>query len=346
MKVSLIIPVYNAELFLDECLLSIQNQTFEDWECLLINDGSKDSSLEICKKWAEKDSRFKVFDKENEGAAVTRAKGITLAQGEYLLYVDNDDYLLPHTLETLLKMIANNNADSAICSFLRLFEGKEPFPFDEVLPVGVWGKEDIYRKICLPLVSGMPKDKSFVATIWRMLFNRKIITDNNLTFTKGVVGFPDDLLFSFEYFLNSERTAVTDEPLYVYRRNTISSVSYKYTAERWDGILALYDALQKVCKDYGLDPNDYISRIGSQFLAAMSVMVKQEVQFIHQNGYGKALKKVKEIIYHPQVKKLFREPFVKEMAFQMKLFSIFTKLHMPRTLMLAVWCYLKLGMEK
>ena len=111
MKVSVIVPVYNVERYIEKCLLSIKNQTLTDFECLIINDGTKDASIDIAKIVVGNDSRFKFFDKENGGLSDARNFGIEKANGEYLCFIDSDDYIAPDLLELTYNMGKENNSD-------------------------------------------------------------------------------------------------------------------------------------------------------------------------------------------------------------------------------------------
>ena len=111
MKVSVIVPVYNVEQYIEKCLLSIKDQTLTDFECLIINDGTKDNSVEVAKRVVGDDSRFKFFDKENGGLSDARNFGIEKASGEYLCFIDSDDYIAPDLLELTYKMGKENDSD-------------------------------------------------------------------------------------------------------------------------------------------------------------------------------------------------------------------------------------------
>ena len=118
-KISVIIPVFNVGEFLDACMESLEQQTFKDFEILLINDGSTDNSGELCHIWAEKDSRIRCVDKDNEGVAVTRNLGVRLARGVYLAFVDPDDWLDPTYLEKLYVRLETTGKDFAECDLWR-----------------------------------------------------------------------------------------------------------------------------------------------------------------------------------------------------------------------------------
>ena len=111
--ISIVVPIYNSEKWLEKCVKSLINQTYQDIEILLINDGSKDRSLEICNEYAKKDNRIVVIDKENEGVSATRNLGIKKAQGEFIQFVDSDDYADVQMCEKLLNAI--ENVDLVVC---------------------------------------------------------------------------------------------------------------------------------------------------------------------------------------------------------------------------------------
>lgn len=121
-KISIIIPVYNTEKYVEECLLSISNQTFGDFEILAINDGSTDNSLEILKKYQEKEPRLKIFSQENKGLSAARNTGIEYAIGEYLMFVDSDDSLHLEILKNLYEDVLHYNVEVAMCNFKKVKE--------------------------------------------------------------------------------------------------------------------------------------------------------------------------------------------------------------------------------
>ena len=123
--ISVIVPVYNVEKYLDRCVKSILSQSFSDFELLLVDDGSPDRCGEMCDEYAKGDSRIKAFHKRNGGLSDARNFGIEKALGEYLMFVDSDDYIHEQMLETLHRLITENDADLAVCSAMDVFEGKE-----------------------------------------------------------------------------------------------------------------------------------------------------------------------------------------------------------------------------
>ena len=116
-QVSVIVPIYNAEAYIEECVRSILNQTFSDFELILVDDGSKDGSLELCKKIASQDSRVKVIHQENAGSAAAKNTGLSIAKGEFIKFCDADDTIDDQYIENLYYGVKNHNADVCVGSF-------------------------------------------------------------------------------------------------------------------------------------------------------------------------------------------------------------------------------------
>ena len=118
-KISVIVPCYNVEKYLDDCLKSLLNQSFKDFEIICINDGSKDSTLEILKKYEKSDKRIKVINQSNHGVSVARNAGVENSSGEYLTFIDSDDWVNANYLEKLYRSITSNNCEIAVSSMIR-----------------------------------------------------------------------------------------------------------------------------------------------------------------------------------------------------------------------------------
>ena len=119
--ITIIIPIYNAEQYLNECLESVINQTYTEWECILINDGSSDNSEKICQYFINKDNRFIYYHQENQGLSLTRNRGIEEAKGEYIYFLDADDYISNNCIELLIKECIKYNNPDIICAQVQTF---------------------------------------------------------------------------------------------------------------------------------------------------------------------------------------------------------------------------------
>lgn len=146
MKLSIIVPVYKVEKYLDVCVQSILDQTFTDYELILVDDGSPDSCGEMCEAWAKRDSRIKVIHKKNGGLSDARNAGIDVAQGEYIGFVDSDDYIKPDMYEVLITNLESCHADISICGYVDIYangEKHESLCRDRF----VWNKEEVIENV-------------------------------------------------------------------------------------------------------------------------------------------------------------------------------------------------------
>jgi len=115
--ISVVIPIYNQEKYVRKCIRSVLSQSFQDFEIIIVNDGSKDNSLKACQRYAKKDSRITIIDKQNEGPALARKDGFLKAEGEYICYIDGDDYIVPHALELLYQLALEKQVDMVVGDF-------------------------------------------------------------------------------------------------------------------------------------------------------------------------------------------------------------------------------------
>ena len=239
-KLSILVPVYNVEEYLSLCLESIINQSFKDFECLLINDGSTDGSLEILKKYAKQDKRFKIIDKKNTGYGASLNEGIKLAKGEYIGIVEPDDFIHRDFYQKLLE----HDEDIVKASFMR-FRGKtwETNPekvFHEVrkdFPVnGIKVRPEKNQKIFL-----------VDPTIWSAIYKKKMLKQNRIGFLETPGASYQDAGFQFKTFTSAKEVFCLEVPLYYYRvDNEKSSVK---SSKKVNAVRKEYDSIDEFIKN-------------------------------------------------------------------------------------------------
>lgn len=230
MEISIIIPVYNTEQHLEECLDSVVAQHFQDWECLLIDDGSTDGSGRICDLYAGSDTRFRVFHTENAGVSAARNLGIAHAAGSYLAFIDSDDTVDREYLSELHRLTADD-IDLTVCGMKCINSDGIEIRSSERGVFSLCGENadrfvDLNRKFLLygPVVK---------------LYRTRIVRENQIRFPEGV-HFGEDLIFNLAYMEHVDRIAVSEAAAYNYRRSpdgTLStsehSVDFKTNYEQW-----------------------------------------------------------------------------------------------------------------
>lgn len=194
--VSVIVPIYNTERYLTNCLESIKNQTYADFEVLMIDDGSVDSSNEIARKFESQDSRFHLFFQKNSGVSAARNKGIELAKGEYIQFVDSDDWLEPNMIETLVRNMADYCVDISCCQYDRgkMFLGSA---------MEVWNQDKVLREFLI--------HKQINGSLVNKLFTREMIGDIRLDES---IKYGEDALFLWKNLLAVNSVVISDEVLY------------------------------------------------------------------------------------------------------------------------------------
>ncbi|MFV0363051.1 MAG: glycosyltransferase family 2 protein [Suipraeoptans sp.] len=236
--VSIIIPIYNVELYLFECLLSIKKQTYVNLEIILINDGSTDSSADICKEFVSDDNRFKLISTENKGLGMARNKGIDIAGGEYICFVDADDFIHEAYIEILLRNLKEASADISICNYIRFSDKRE------IAKSTINNKSRALSKIKLIsyITTTGPENKSEkVVVAWNKLIRRELF--NNLRFVNK---FHEDEFMITELITLSSKTVWTDDILYFYRQPSKSIMGEEkvYDIRHLDHLDAVYQRIQ------------------------------------------------------------------------------------------------------
>lgn len=246
-KVSIIVPVYNVEKYLKKCLESIINQTLKEIEIICINDGSRDKSLEILKKYANKDSRIKIINKDNEGQSVARNIGIKEAKGEFLGFVDSDDWIDLDYFEKLYNTAKKYQADIACAGFKRCnFFNKsirKSYKSENVLT-------EINQKV---KADNLPEHNY----IWNKIYKTDVWKNFNFTFEKGRYYEDVALVIKFLYFF--EKLVTVPNTYYYYRRNNSSTVAKKNKKFKNDAAWANSES-RNFAKEHGI----YLGRVNKR----------------------------------------------------------------------------------
>ena len=274
--ISIVIPVYNMEKYLKRCLNSIEKQTYKNIEIILVNDGSRDSSLQICKEYQKIDARIKIIDKTNEGVSVARNVGIEAATGKFIAFVDPDDWIEPNMYESMHKTIENYKCNIAFCNYSK---DNKYSSSPRLLKVkkNVLGKLDIINElICNMIGIGdiLPKYYNIMGCIWRCLYSKEFINKFNLRFKPGIT-IMEDLIFNIEALIYCEKVCIDRGVLYHYMQNKSSSL-HGYIENMWTDQIAVHEVLENVLCDAGLD--EYMrNRLDSRYIAMAACSIGNEM---------------------------------------------------------------------
>lgn len=233
--VSIIIPIYNIEEFLDRSIGSAAGQTYQNLEILLIDDGSTDASAEICDRWAEKDKRIKVVHQSNSGVSVARNTGLRMATGDYVLQLDSDDYMAPYTVEHLLQTAHEQNADLVICQFVRGVE--ERYCFEKLEHPEV---ELVDAAYTLAQIYNGANDALRYTVPWCKLYRRELL--EGVSYPEGKIF--EDIYITHTIIDRCSRIALLDEVLFYYYRRENSIMNAVFSLPKLDYLQALVDRVR------------------------------------------------------------------------------------------------------
>lgn len=270
--ISIIVPVYNMEMYLKECLDSIKAQTFSDWECVLVDDGSTDSSPTICDDYAEDDIRFKVIHQRNGGLSNARNSALKVIEGQYIGFIDADDWIEPAMFETLYNLIIENDADISMVGVIKEYRGRQSIKHYVRQRKVIDGKETI-REI------GFGKFPSYMCN---KLHKREIIT----------TPFPDgrnfeDMFVYGQWLKNVKKFAIDPAPLYHYRMRIGSITHTNPSKNRYDFFLSCIERMKmfEFLQDSNISQdwkNAYINK--SAVLAAKRIAREENNKEVRQKA--------------------------------------------------------------
>ena len=211
--VSVIVPMYNAQNTIRRCVESICGQSYPNLEILLLNDGSKDDTLAVCRELAAADARIRLIDKPNSGASDTRNQGLALARGEYIQFADSDDYLLPGCTERLVSAARRHKAVLVLAPYRMMIPHGSGYDTREysLLPAGEYSKVDYLWQLTGHAAA------FYYGVLWNKLYRRDLIRMAQIRFENVV--FAEDQLFNTRYLQAAQRFAAIDEAVYCYIQN-------------------------------------------------------------------------------------------------------------------------------
>lgn len=298
--ISIIIPVYNVEKYLERCLNSIIQQTYTNIEVILVNDGSKDSSLEICKEYQLKDSRIVIIDKINEGVSVARNTGIQAATGKFIGFVDPDDWIEPEMYHSMHKVMQKHRCDVAFCNYSK---DTKISCSPKLLKIkkDVLNKQEIIDELICNMIGIediLPKYYNIMGCVWRCLYRKDFIDNHNLKFTPGVV-IMEDLIFTVEALINCSSVCIDRGVWYHYMQNKSSSL-HAYIENMWNDQTRVHETLENVLNEAGLE--DYMrNRLDSRYIAMAACSIGNEMYRSSSNIKDK-MDAIKEIISDGKLK--------------------------------------------
>lgn len=273
--VSIIIPIYKVEQYLQKCVDSVLRQTHHNLEVILVDDGSPDRCPEICDDYAKKDGRIKVIHKENGGLSDARNAGIGVATGEWISFIDSDDWVSPEFISSLLEAAVSNNADISVCAYKKVYEdGREVDVLageSSKIMSGIEAMRDLFTY----------KKYGNVMT-WNKLYKLSIFRDHNIEFPKGKIH--EDNFTTYKTYYYANKIAYTDTPLVNYRQRDDSIMGQSFDTKRLHSIEAAREA--------------------ADFVRSNEIPLTSEAQFAIMSSYMQTIRAIQESSNKSEYKEL------------------------------------------
>lgn len=301
-KVSIIVPIYNVEKYLDRCMDSLLNQTLKDIEIIMVDDGSPDNCPSMCDEYAKKDVRVKIIHKKNAGLGFARNSGIDVATGEYIAFVDSDDYVDRNMYETLYNKAKKNKVNAVLCGFYHDDNGK----IIEGCIDGMPDKEttiDFQTDYISNVIGCLPEDVSnqlYGYSVWNILFSREVIRNNSIRFESERNFVSEDILFQLDYASCASKLLLMPKPFYYYCNNT-GSLTKKYDYTRFDREVLLYKELGRRLKTKGITISNFDLRLSRLLLYKCLFSVCDTIKYLPYTEAVLQLKKIANNVYLQKV---------------------------------------------
>ncbi len=341
--ISIIIPIYNVEEFLPKCIESIINQTYENLEIICVNDESPDNSLDILEKYREQDSRIVIINKKNEGLSQARNDGIEKSTGDYIMFVDGDDWIDENMCKEMLKAIGESSADVCMCCYLKEFADHSSvvnvFEEDKFFE-GDNFKNGFYKHLVGLTGENLsrPEKLDSAVTVWNRLTKREVI--GNVRFIDLRLIGTEDLMFNLQISSNTNKLVYINKPFYHYRKTNAGSLTSKHKPMLYSQREYMFDLIDEIIKKNKL-PKDFEIALNNRIALNMIGLGLNEI-YSDKSSFSKA-KALKEILKTPRYEKAFKNLEFKYFPLHWKVFFMLCKVRwgIPLVMLLKVMEFLR-----
>lgn len=315
--ITVVIPVYNVEPYLQECIDSVLAQSYRNLEIILVDDGSTDGSGKLCDILKVKDVRISVIHKKNAGLGLARNSALEVFAGKYVTFLDSDDYITPSMIETLYKVVKENNVDECKMGFQRV-KNDHSVCGETKYANEVFQGAEAKTKYAPRLIGSAPdKHDSIEMCVCGAIFNGDIIRKYNMRFPSERELISEDLIFHLEYLQHANGACTVENTDYKYRVND-SSLSRSYRPDRAAKSLYFYDEVVKRLKEYGYG-EDTLNRAKRMLFIYMRMSIAQEVVY-ENNNFAQALKNIKRMCNNQHLQNVISSYPVTKLGISQRIF--------------------------
>lgn len=287
MLISIITPVYNSEKFLKKCIDSILNQTYSNFELILVDDGSADKSPQICDEYARKDSRIVVIHQKNQGQAVARNKALDICKGDYISFVDSDDYVHPQMLEVLMNTMQKSNAEIVVCDYVQGYDTDFNWNENDIVNDFTLFDGKTFLSNCLIGKTG----KNWL--LWDKIYKKTVFNDIRLP--EGRIYEDNATVYKLIYGAN--KVAYSNNVLYYYFTNPESTVNKDFSVKRFDRLIFIQEMIEFFTEN---DEKELLDWANRYYLFTIADLYIKANKSNLDSGILKELKRKLKIHYHQE----------------------------------------------
>ncbi len=324
-KISIIVPVYNVEKYLDRCIQSLLGQTLKEIEIILVDDGSTDKSPVLCDEYAKKDNRVKVIHKSNEGLGFARNSGMAVAMGEYIAFVDSDDFVSTQMYETLYEKVKDKRLDACFCGFAYYEDGNVRNKSEVNKIVLLKGRDEV-DELLLDMVAPAPtyhSDVKYMMSVWKALYRKSLLDNFQIRFCSERQFVSEDLLFNMDFLQRASYIIFLPDVFYYYCVNRgTASLSHTYSRAKFiKNKVFLEEVKQRLSL---LFPQDrFMNRYYRLSFLYLRVSLKQELKLCNKIRDKRHV--IKELVGDPYFESMFNQYPYWKLPWKHKLLFAFLK---------------------
>ena len=341
-KISVIVSMYNIEDYVEECIKSLIAQTFKELEIILVDDGSTDRTYRIASKYADLHSHITLVYQPNGGLSSARNLGLSYAKGEYVAFIDGDDYVLPQMFESMYQSAHQHNSDMVMIGFMRLLEDGTLNIDRELTEQSLFskhpcvsGKVQIHQEVLATMLGVLPEaaiDVELNSCVWRNLYRKQILDETRIVFRSEREYISEDVLFHLELLPHLNIISTINEAGYIYRFNR-NSLTKKYMPERFQKECFLYRTLmQKASENPFLNRVDL--RLKRSFIGRVRNCILSEIYANKDATLWEKQKNIKGMVTNDLVQSVLHDYPIHQLNLKLRVFTNMMKYHQSMCLIL------------
>lgn len=327
-KISVIVSMYNIEEFVEECVKSLVNQTLKDIEIILVNDGSSDGTYDIAQRFSNLYSHVQVINKANGGLSSARNAGLSKAKGEYVAFVDGDDYVLPNMFEIMYENARKNNADMVMVGYMRLLEDGT-LNFDREMTEQkifthkkvIQGKSEIQNDVLAPMIGVLPESDNDIelnSCVWRNLYRKEVLDQCGVKFKSEREYISEDMMFHLELLPHLNIISTICKPAYIYRFNR-NSLTKRYRPERFQKECFLYQSL--LSKVSELNIKDIDLRLKRSFIGRVRNCILSEIYANKNEDFWQRKQNIKKMLQNEMVASILQQYPIHQLNLKLRIYT-------------------------